>query len=204
MKLKFAFMLMLILGSAATAAAQKQEVGLLLGGVLTGDRDISSPPGGSLQISTGLTYYANYAVRLTDLKAVSIHFEVPFAATPSTDIRSSSATVPRNYASLFITPGLKFKFLPGARLSPYAAIGGGFGRFAESDFRVDNQPNTGPRGTNRGVFDYGGGVDVRFVRWLSLRGEVRDFYADTPNFNVTVSGGRQHNVLSAGGIVLHF
>ncbi|SRR6266404_4938102 len=204
MKLKIALMLITILGSAATGAAQKQEVGLLLGGISTGDRKTSSPPGGSARISTGLTFYANYAVRLAEFKPVSIYFEVPFAATPSTAITSAIAAAPRNYASIFITPGLKFKFLPGSRLSPYAAVGGGYGRFAESDFRVDDQPNTGRRGTSSGVFDYGGGIDVRIVRWLSLRGEVRDFFSDIPNFNVSVAGDRQHNVLSSGGIVLRF
>jgi hypothetical protein len=204
MKSKFAVMLVLIFSSAVTAMAQRQEVGLLLGGVSASDHEISSPPGGSVQISTGLTYYANYAVRLADLKVASVHFEVPFAATPSIDISSRTVTVPRNYAALFITPGLRVKFLPSAHLSPYFALGGGYGRFDESNFRVDNQPNTGRRGTNSGVFDFGGGIDVRVLSWLSLRGEVRDFYTDKPNFNESVSRSRQHNVLSAGGIVLRF
>ena len=99
---------------------------------------------------------------------------------------------------------MRFKFRPNSRVSPYLAVGGGYGRFEESDFRLDNQPNTSRRGTNRGVFDFGGGVDVKVGRFLSLRGEVRDFVSGTPSFNAAVSGSRQHNILSAGGIVLRF
>ncbi len=99
MKLNMPALLMVVLFSTVPALAQKHEIGLLLGGTTTGDRDIRSPQPGTLQISTGLTYYANYAYRVADLKAVSIHFEVPFAATPSTDLKSSNVNIPRNYAS---------------------------------------------------------------------------------------------------------
>lgn len=195
--------LMFVVLSGASAFAQRHEIGLSLGGLTTNDRKLMFPPS-SVEIGGSLTYYANYAYRLADLKAVSIHLEFPLAATPSTDLNSSNVFVPRNYASLFFTPGLKFKFLPKSKLSPYAAVGGGLGRFEESESRINNQPNTGRRGTNRGAFDFGGGLDVSILRFLSIRGELRDFVTGNPNFNFPVSGSKQHNLLTSGGIVLRF
>lgn len=58
MKLNMPTLLMVVLFSTVTALAQKHEIGLLSGGTTTGDRDIRSPQPGTLQISTGLTYYA--------------------------------------------------------------------------------------------------------------------------------------------------
>ena len=37
------------------------------------------------------------------------------------------------------------------------------------------------------------------IEFIGLRGEVREFYAGTPNFSTT-----QHNVFVGGGIVLKF
>jgi hypothetical protein len=191
-----------VLASAAKASAQRNELGLSLGGMITSDRTIEGPPG-SINVKGSLTYYINYATRIADFKLASVHLEFPLAGTPSTDLSSANPLLPRNYASLFFTPGIKVKLLPGGSVSPYAVIGGGLGRFSESDSLLNGQPNGGNKGTNRGVLDYGGGVDLRVLPFLSLRGEVRDFVSGNPQFNFPVSG-RQHNVLTSGGVVLRF
>jgi hypothetical protein len=199
-------MLFFLLAMASISFAQepKNEVGLLLGALSTGSREIRLPTLSTADIGSGLTYQANYARRLVDAKVASLHVEVLFAATPLVEVRSTNTLIPRDYASLFLTPGLKVKFVPGWRVSPYVAAGGGYARFAESEFRTNDLPNTGRRGTNTGVFNYGGGVDLRVIRYLSLRGEVRDFVTGNPNFNAPFLSTRQHNVLTSGGIVLHF
>lgn len=192
------------LASNAFAQDLKNDVGLLLGALSTGSRDIQLPTLSKADPGTGLTYQVNYARRIVDAKVASLHVEVLFAATPLVEVKSTNTLIPRDYASLFLTPGLKVKFVPGWRFSPYVAAGGGYARFRESDFRTNNQPNTGKIGTNTGVFNYGGGVDVRVFRYLSLRGEVRDFVTGNPSFNAPFLTNRQHNVLTSGGIVLHF
>ncbi|MBS1807068.1 MAG: autotransporter outer membrane beta-barrel domain-containing protein [Acidobacteria bacterium] len=196
-----------LLASASISFAQsepKNEVGLLLGALSTGSREIQLPTLSKADFGSGLTYQANYARRIVDAKLASLHVEVLFAATPLVEVKSANTLIPRDYASLFLTPGLKLKFVPGWRVSPYIAAGGGYARFRESDFRTNNQPNTGKIGTNTGVFNYGGGVDFRVFRYLSLRGEVRDFVTGNPNFNAPFLSNRQHNVLTSGGIVIHF
>ncbi|HLG15116.1 MAG TPA: hypothetical protein VJH03_11525 [Blastocatellia bacterium] len=192
-----------LLFSPNPAVAQKYEIAFSLGAMTAGDRDFKLPGPGAVRIGTGLTYQANYAQWLVNAKAAALYFEVPLAATPNTKIKSSSLFSPRDYASLFITPGLKLKLLPAGPYSPYMFAGIGYARFSESDARVDGRPNTS-RGTNRVAFDFGGGLDVKIFPYLSVRGELRDYVSGNPRFNVDVLGNRQHNVLLSGGLVLRF
>ena len=184
--------------------AQKHELGLMLGVNSGPKRDFELPSPGSLSVDSGITYAANYGVRLSGGGAAALYFEIHFAATPLQDVASGNPTIPRDYASLFLTPGLRVKFAPGFFVSPYIAAGGGYALFEQSSNLPDGTPNPGPRQTHRGAIDVGGGVDVRVWRWLALRGEVRDFYSGNPSYNVAVSGSRQHNIVASGGFVLRF
>jgi hypothetical protein len=181
--------------------AQKHELGLMLG-VNTGAEVTLRP--GSLNVGSGITYVAIYGVRLAGGDAAAFYFEVHFAATPLQDVTSDNPVVPRDYASLFLTPGLRMKFAPGFFVSPWVAAGGGYAQFEQSSELPDGTPNPGLRRIHRGAIDFGGGVDVRLWRWLALRGEVRDFYSGNPAYNASVSGGGQHNVVASGGFVLRF
>ncbi len=123
--------------------------------------------------------------------------------SPNRALTAASATVPQNYASLYLTPGVRLKFLPGSRLSPWAAIGGGYSLYQESA-QLSNGQNTTNKFLNRGVFDYGGGLDYRLFRVIGLRGEVRDFFSGNPNLNVALRSSTQHNAVASGGIILRF
>lgn len=192
------------------AFAQKNEIGLMLGATITPDRDVrpqvstGQPPTTTARIGTGLTYGLSYARRVVDARVASLHAEVVFFAVPSNDVKSALSFVPRNFASLFVTPGLKLKFLPQSPVTPYVAAGGGFARFAESDFLGNNAPNTGRRGTNRGAFNYGGGLEFKVFPFVSLRGEVRHFITGNPQFNAVFVSDKQHSVISSVGLVLRF
>jgi hypothetical protein len=112
-------------------------------------------------------------------------------------VTSGTAVVPHGYASLYVTPGLRLKFFPNSRLSPWGAIGGGYALYEESAQLSDGQ-NTTSTFLNRGVFEYRGGLDYRLFRFIGLRGEVRDFFSGNPNLNT------QHNVVASGGIIVPF
>jgi opacity protein-like surface antigen len=187
-----------------SASAQKYELGLLIGGMTTGNKEFALPTPGTLEIGNGLTYHANYAQRLGNARLAALYFEVDAAGTPSVDVKSSNLLSPRNYSSFFLTPGLKVKFLAAAPYSPYVFAGVGYARFTESETRLDGGPNTGKRGTNHVGFDFGGGIDVRIFPFISLRGEIRDYVTGTPHFNVDILQDRQHNVLISGGVVFRF
>ena len=201
----------LLLFVSLSAAAQddtKNEIGLLLGAVLRPDANAVAPITGRIDVRQGLTYQANYARKLGATPGVAFHLEFPFVATPSADVSSTIGSVPRNYASIFVTPALRFTFAPESSVRPWLSVGGGYGRFDESSTRVDQAENTDARGKNTGALQVGGGVDIkspfRVFLPFSFRGEVRDFYSSTPLLNVELESDRQHNVIVSGGIVIHF
>jgi hypothetical protein len=68
--------------------------------------------------------------------------------------------------------------------------------------RLSNGQNETDKFLNRGVFDYGGGLDFRLYRFIDLRAEVRDFLSGNPD--LALNSSTQHNVVASGGVILHF
>ena len=190
-----------LLLTADSALAQKAEIGLSIGALKNGDLNTSL---GSITTGTSFAYEVNVAVRLYNAHLAALYVEVPFAGTPKTSLTSSNPFAPGDYSSFFITPGLKLKVLPGAPVSPYAFAGAGYARFHEGSTLANGSPNPSASGTGRGAFDFGGGVDWKVFPFISLRGEVRDFYSGTPKFNTSLLTDKQHNVLVSAGVVLRF
>ena len=56
-------------------------------------------------------------------------------------------------------------------------------------------------GSVTAAFDFGGGLDIRLTRLLSLRGEGRDLFLSQGG--LSSSGGRNHPIVSFG-FALHF
>lgn len=193
----------------STGLAQRNEVGLLLGSnqVPLTVQD-SSADQGSSEIGRGLAYQATFARIWPVGHAIEAGLEVPLIAIPSQDVRSPLPGVPGNYASLFITPGFRVRFFENRRISPWAALGGGYARFAESTTLANGQPNTGARGANTGALQFGGGADfktpLRLLRPIDLRGEVREFYTGLPQLQLPRGGSGQHNIVISGGFVVRF
>jgi len=95
-------------------------------------------------------------------------------------------------------------FVRPSKISPYAVVGGGYADYEQSLTRIDNRPNQASRELSRGVFDFGAGVDVRVWRFVALRGEARDYYTGSPNYNVASISGGQHNIVATGAFVLRW
>jgi len=190
------------LGAQSQERGANQELTFSLGGIPGQTRSFQGP-GGTAQVSADRSFGINYGHRFLGAKIAALYGEIEFVAIPNRALTAASATVPQNYASLYLTPGVRLKFLPGSRLSPWAAIGGGYGLYQQSA-QLSNGQNTTNKFLNRGVFDYGGGLDYRLFRVIGLRGEVRDFFSGNPNLNVTLRSSTQHNVVASGGIILRF
>ena len=182
--------------------APNQDLTFSLGGIAGQTRSFQGSAGNA-QISADRTFGVNYGHRLLGTGIVALYGEIEFVAIPNRPLTAATATVPQNYASLYLTPGLRLKFLPGSRLSPWVVVGGGYALYQQSA-QLSNGQNTTNKFLNRGVFDYGGGLDYRLFRFIGLRGEVRDFFSGNPNLNVALSSSTQHNVVASGGIILHF
>lgn len=184
------------------ARAQNQELTFSLGGIPGQTRSFQSSAG-TAQISADRSLGVSYGHRFLWAKVAALYGEIEFVALPNRPVTSSTAVVPHDYASLYVTPGVRLKLFPNSRLSPWGAVGGGYALYQESA-QLTNGQNTTNKFLNRGVFEYGGGLDYRLFRFIGLRGEVRDFFSGNPNLNNSLSSSTQHNVVASGGIILHF
>ena len=187
---------------AGPARGQNQELTFSLGGIPGQTRSFQSSAG-TAQISADRSFGINYGHRFLGASIAALYGEIEFVAIPNRSVTSATATVPQSYASLYLTPGLRLKFFPSSRLSPWAAIGGGYALYQQSA-KFSNGQNDTDKFLNHGVFDYGGGLDFRLFRFIGLRAEVRDFLSGNPGLNIALNSSTQHNVVASGGVVLRF
>ena len=202
MKRTFALVLAITgMTAAAQEIAPKHEIGLTLGGLFGSQRS-----GGAtrLDLGSGIALQANYGYRLLGNETAALYGEVHFLANPLREVSSSDRTLTRDAATIFLTPGLRVKFFPKRSVAPYLAAGGGWAVYEQSTTTLSGSPNPASRLVNHAAFDFGGGVDFKFWRFVGLRGEIRDFYAGGPSYNTTAIHGGQHNVVAGGGLVLKF
>ena len=179
-------------------AAPKNELAFGLGWIPALSRS-DSP---RLDAGSGVAFQVNYGRRIANRNAVALYAEVNFIASPLRDVSSTIKTASRDFASLYVTPGIRVKFRPTSRISPFVVVGGGYADYEQSLTRLDGRPNKAPRELARGVFDFGAGVDAHVWRFIALRGEARDFYTGTPNYNIASISGGQHNVVATGAFVI--
>jgi opacity protein-like surface antigen len=203
-KFGIAVILFLLLGSTPAVFAQGYELGLLVGRLKASDRSLSATAPVKAAFDGALTYQINFASRMVDGKVASLHWEVLLTGVPKTDVNSTNLLLPRNYSTIFLTPGVKLKLFPVGGVTPYVASGIGYGHYSASSTLLNGQPNTGNRGKSTFAFNFGGGVDFNILRLFTLRGEVRDFITGNPQFNTPFLTDKQHNIFVAGGIVLRF
>lgn len=173
-------------------AAQNQELGLLLG-TLRG--------AGTPALDSGTALQANYAHRIATVGPVRLFAAVNLLANPQRKVPSLNPIVIRDLASLYLTPELKAK-LGSGRVQPYGFFGGGLAVYEHSTLTTGGQPNPGPRTSNTGAVTYGAGVDIAIIKWLGLRGELRDNFSGAPVFNIPT--GKRHNTSITGGFVLRW
>ena len=200
---------------AGVALAQNSDLGILLG---TGSVSASVGNGRvSTSFSAGLQL--NYAAQLHETKAGQLYLELPLMFAASVNANVGFGVSSSVGDSIFFTPGLRWRFTPQKRVSFYAGAGGGVGTFGNTVTIVSVNPivsgtvtgivsgsTTGGSvsvkvgRTTSAAFGFGGGIDFRLTRLLSLRAEGRDF--------VTGAGeggthGRNHAFFMAG-IGFHF
>lgn len=200
-------LILLLLTVCLPALADHQELGLTLGGLLPQDRG-SAPS--SLHLTGGVALQANYGYRFWSNRTVALFGEVHFLANGQRRIDNAPSAATRDVATLYLTPGIRVKFLPNAAISPYVAAGAGYALYEQSFFQSDGAANPAPRFRHGGAFDFGGGFDapvpsgLPLARYLSLRAEVRDFYSGNPAYNLPSIRGGQHNVVAGGGFVIRW
>jgi len=189
---------------AVNAAAQKNEIAGSVGRVFISDQGVLHANSSNIHFGNGLTYGVTFARRFINLGIIDVKVEVPFMFTPTVKLNFSQNIVPKSFRSYFVTPGARVSLFPTTAFSPWVSVGGGFGRFDENSQLVFGGPNPGQKGSTSGVFQTGGGLDVKIISAFKLRGEVRDFYSGVPQLNANTGKTRQHNIFVGGGVVFSF
>jgi hypothetical protein len=203
MKAKFALLLLPAFGAACFAQEDSPPRNELAFG-LAGIPALSRSDSPSLDAGSGVAFQVNYGRRFFSNNKVALYGEINFLASPLRDVSSSVTTATRDFSSLYLTPGIRVKFLPASRVSPNVLVGGGYADNEQSTTLINGQPNLASRELARGVFDFGAGVDVRIWRFVALRGEARDYYTGSPEYNVATISGGQQNIVATGGFVVRW
>jgi len=177
---------------AAPAFAQSNDLAVTFGGYF--------PISGQLSGGNAFATQGNFGHRIFHVPLASIYLEIPVAGVPNSGpfLASNGLLSVGSYSAIFVTPGLRLKIAPGSPISPYLAIGGGLAHFSQS-----GNAFTGSSSTNSGTADFAGGLEMKIFPYLSLRGEVRDYYSGSP-FSLPNFSERQNQLLTTGGIVLRF
>jgi len=185
-------------GVGQAGAQTRYDVGLLLGATRTSDE------GAALAFDRATTYQATFAWRTWEGSKVVVSLEVPFLASPAFTVAKPGGSLPKEYAALYLTPSVRLTVHSDRLVSFFGSVGGGYARYSESKERANGSPNPNQRDTNTGALQFGGGVDVRALRWLAFRGDVRDVYTGARNFSIVTPHNHVHNVVVSGGFVLRF
>lgn len=205
LKILYAAFLAAVVVSSALAQEQKNETGFVLGSEQI--PGFTTTAGAPLSLGGSVAFSFDYARRLKGEKT-ALSAEVPFAAAPSHQGGSSQPGTVSSLATLYVVPSLRVQAFANRRLSPWLSGGFGFGWLETSAVLNNGAPN--PQ-INRytGTAQFGGGVDIRtpihILFPISLRVELRDYYAvNTANYGSSIRQQGQHDLVPAGGFVIHF
>src|SRR5258707_2550908 len=116
----------------AQDAARKNELAFGLGGIPSLSRSDAS----SLDAGSGLALQVNYGRRFLGRRNAALYGEINFLASPTREVSSSIRTATHDFATLYLTPGIRLKFLPTSRISPYTVAGGGYADYEQSATRI--------------------------------------------------------------------
>jgi hypothetical protein len=202
-----AILLSVVLTSLLAAAQTKSELSAVIGRPFLVDRPVPNTNffDNTIHFGQPVSIEVSYGRKLLGGDGLlALTFEVPVLFTPHLKMNYGINTIPESYSAFFVTPSLRLNLFAATHVSPWVSFGGGIAHFSESDKLLFGGPNPGATGTTTGVYQIGGGLDVRILARLSLRGEVRDYNSGIPQLNVDYGQTRQRNLFVGGGLIFHF
>jgi hypothetical protein len=198
-------LLMGLMAYSASGQETKNETGFLLGSEqIPGSTTTAGVP---FNVGGSVAFSFDYARRLKG-ERTALFVEIPFAAAPSHRSGSSHPGTVTRMGTLHVVPSLRLQAFANRRFSPWLSGGFGYGWLETSALLNNGAPNPAIN-RNTGTAQFGGGVDIRtplhILFPISLRAELRDYYAvDAPNYGTSLRQQGQHDIVPAGGFVVHF
>ena len=156
--------------------AQNTDLGLLLG---VSGPSTSTNNGVVTSTAVSAHFQVNVALQMKETTAGRLYLEFPFLIGGHVRSTVGKGVYASEGATLYLTPGVRWNFFPHSRVSVYGAVGGGLAGFAGDRASVTTEgvnALTGFAATLGGEF--GGGLDLRLSRLVSLRFETRDFITE--------------------------
>jgi hypothetical protein len=203
---------------ATSSFAQKNEINLGIGAVITGDQNahlllgvlctITNPNCNTFtsSTSTAVAIEGTFARQLISLGPASIDLEIPLVGVPSRDVKLGNPGTPlpqltRSVSSFFFTPAARVRFLHSSPISPFVSVGQGLQHLGTNV----NSPGSD---SNHWALQFGGGLDFKTpLPHLAVRAQIRDFWShgQLEFANLTsVSPDYVHNIFAGGGVVFRF
>jgi hypothetical protein len=179
---------------------QNMEIIFMVGGLTTSSSS-STVSGTNYTISgtAGFVDQVSYGYQIASTTAGNFWLELPQTFTWSAAGTISGLTVTSlDKNAWYFTPGLRFKTRTYGRVSIYGAAGFGYGSLFSVQSVVNGSTGAVTATSTENFHpagDFGGGIDVRLSRLLSIRAEGRDFVTG-PNLGGV--SGHNHPVFVAG------
>jgi hypothetical protein len=191
---------LLALFSIATAPAwaQNSDLGILVG--VSPLKAQSTISGGAISSLVDANWQIDYAVQLKETPAGAFYLELPVAVVAHSSSRVGPDIVSADRAIIFFTPGVRWKLWVHSRVSFYAALGAGIGSFGTSISSVGASISNTSSWSTHPAMDFGGGIDFRLTRLLSIRCEGRDYVTQS---NAGGFSGANHAAVDVG-VGFHF
>jgi hypothetical protein len=198
MKTMLPLLALAFLPTAWSQGIQNRDIYLLSGPSFTQNQTIG---GSNVMIfgSTGYSLVSGFGYQVVRKSAVSLWVDINFStAIPA----AQTATIPGSISlgESMTMLGVRLMVPVHARISFFVAAGGGYGDFNTPDLTSDNPPDLKSSNSYHGVFDVGGGVDIRLSHFFSIRLDARDYISGRELGGLN---GRNH-FLPAFGPVFHF
>lgn len=202
--MKAHFPIALVTTLAACSGAGAQGVQNLDVFFLAGPATISSQTirGSNVTLNgrTSLGTAIGVSYQLTRISAASLWIELVPAISVVHGIGTASIPGLVNNDLETFTAAARLMVPVQSRVSVYGIAGGGGGSFHYPVIAGGSNPYVMSNATFHGVFETGGGIDVRLREHISLRGEVRDFITGAGLSGVA----GHHHVLPLFGLAFHF
>ncbi len=184
---------------ARAQGVQNQDIFLLAGPASIASRTL---PGSNVTLygQTALGTTTGYGYQVARMSAASLWLEFTAGTFVVQGLTTTSVAGLVNNDLQAYTAGVRLQVPLQSRISAYGISGGGGGLFQHAAIEGGSNPYVASHSTLHGVFLFGGGIDVRLNRRLSVRGEVRDLVTGS---GLSGAAGRNH-VLPLFGIAFHF
>src|SRR5438093_4103899 len=190
----------LLAHEASAQGLQNLDMSMLAGATSFGSREVAGS-GVTVYGATAACSSFRYGYQVARVSAASLWIELGQGTFVIGGSSSGSLPGIVNNGIFAFTAGLRLMIPVQSRISVYGALAGGGGNLTYPAIRIADggNPILGFNSTWHGVFDIGGGLDLRFTQRMSLRFELRDLVSGK---GLSGSAGR-HHLLPMMGISFH-